>query len=72
MTDLHLQISEELAERLNAEAAERQMAPEDVVTEMLDRGIRARRRLRFVGVGHSGHHDNAERAEDLLRDHFAK
>jgi hypothetical protein len=72
VTDLHLRIPEELAERLAAEAAERKMPPEEVVAEMLDQNIPPRRHLRFVGIGRSGQHDNAARAEEILQEHFGK
>jgi hypothetical protein len=72
VTDLHVRISDEVAERLAAEAAERKMPPEDVVAEMIDQNIPPRRHLRFVGIGRSGQHDNAARSEEILQEHFGK
>jgi hypothetical protein len=67
---LHVQIPDELAKRLAVEAAERKMAPEEVAADVLDQAIPPRRRVRFIGVGHSGQHDNARRSEELLEEHF--
>lgn len=70
MVVLHVQIPDELAERLAVEAAERKMAPEEVAADVLDQAIPPRRHVRFIGVGRSGQHDNARRSEELLEEHF--
>ena len=67
MTDLHVRISDELAERLNRTAAERGTSAELIAAEALASYVDARRPLRFAGTLHSGRGDLSERVEDILR-----
>ncbi len=63
-------LPDEVAERLAAEAAEREIAPEDLAAEVLAEHVPPPKRLRFAGVGRSGRHDTAARAEEILRERF--
>lgn len=72
MGSLHLEpmslvvhLPEELARRVEAVAAERGLSPEQVVVDAVDAQIPTRRRLGFVGLGHSGRGDLSERVKEL-------
>lgn len=69
VTDLHVQIPDDVAERLASQASERGTSPEEVAAEVLRLHVPPvsnRRRPRFVGKGHSGRHDLSERVEEIL------
>jgi hypothetical protein len=70
VSELRVEVPDEVAERLASEAAQRGTSPEDVAAELIvTHAPTARpepRRPRFVGLGHSGQHDLSERVEDLL------
>jgi hypothetical protein len=75
MTELRVTVSEEIAQRLASEAAERGTSTEDVAAEVLRLHAPWRsggHRLGFIGIGRSGSRDStAERHEEIIRDHFA-
>jgi len=70
MTELHVRIPEEVADRYTNEAAERHTAAEDLAAQVLVDHAPGKRRLRFVGIGHSGQPDAAARSEEILREQF--
>jgi hypothetical protein len=71
---IRVEIPEEVAERLAAEAAERGTSTEDIAAEVLTRHnaeqSRGYRVPRFVGKGHSGRHDLSVRVEEILGAEF--
>jgi predicted transcriptional regulator len=67
MTELHVLVSDEVAERLMQTAADRGTSAELVVADALTSYVDARRPLSFAGTLHSGRGDLAERAEEILR-----
>jgi hypothetical protein len=71
MVELRVVVPDEIAESLASEAAERGTSPEDVAAEVLQVHATGKgRRLRFIGIGHSGQPDAAARSEEILREHF--
>ncbi len=67
-------VSEEIAERLAEEAAERGTSPEDVAAELLGRLVPPseafggnRASPSWVGAIHSGRSDLSERHEEIIR-----
>jgi hypothetical protein len=70
VTELRVVVPDEIAGRLASEAAERHMAPEDLAAQVLVDHVPGKRRLRFIGIGHSGQPDAAARSEEILREHF--
>jgi len=70
VSELRVEVSEEVAERLASEAAERGTSAEDVAADLITTHVPPVRawngRPRFVGQGHSGRHDLSERVEELL------
>ena len=69
---LVVHLPEELARRLEAAAAERGVSPEQVAVEAIEARLPARRRLSFIGIGHSGGTESvAERHREIIREHFA-
>ena len=74
MTELHLHIPDDVADRLAAAAAERGTSTEDVAADVLTQHApqvhssrpTAGPRFAFVGVANSGRSDLSERVEDLL------
>lgn len=67
MTDLHVQISDEVAERLAKAAVARGISSEAVAAEALASYVDTRRPLSFAGTLHSGQGDLSERVEEILR-----
>jgi hypothetical protein len=65
---LVVHLSEELSRRVEAVAAERNQSPEQVAVEAIEAQLPNRRRLNFVGMGHSGHPAGAERLKELRRE----
>ena len=69
---LVVHLPEDLARRLEAAAAERGLSPEEVAVEAIEAGLFARRRLSFIGIGHSGGTESAaERHREIIREQFA-
>lgn len=62
---LVVHLPKELARRVETVAAERGVSPEQVVVDAVDAQLPARRRLGFIGLGHSGQGDLSERVKDL-------
>jgi len=59
-----VQLPDELARRVEAVAADRQVSPEEVALEAIEAQLPRRRRLSFSGVGSSG-----ATGRDLARRH---
>ncbi len=68
MTELHVLIPDEVADRLTKAAAARGATTEEVAADFLTSFVDARRRLSFAGTLHSGRGDLSERVEDVLRE----
>jgi len=69
---LTVNLPEELAARLADEATRRGITVDDVLAEMVAAGLPVRRRLSFIGIGHSGGGEAvAERHQEIIRAHFA-
>ncbi|MGI8809815.1 MAG: CopG family transcriptional regulator [Acidimicrobiales bacterium] len=70
MTKLTIELDDEVAKRVLDAAAERGVAPEAVAAEAVSERFPSRRRLSFIGMGHSGRTDTARRHDEILRDYF--
>ena len=68
MMALVVHLPEELARRVEELAAERGVDPEQLVVEAVEAQLPARRRLSFIGMGHSGRGDMSERVKELRRE----
>jgi hypothetical protein len=70
---LVVHVPEELARRLEAVAAQRNLSAEQVAVEAIEAQLPARRSLSFSGVGSSGPDggDIGRRHREIIRDHFA-
>ncbi|MHB1713084.1 MAG: ribbon-helix-helix domain-containing protein [Acidimicrobiales bacterium] len=66
-------LPDELARRVEAVAATRDLTPEQVAVEAIDAQLPARRRLNFSGVGSpgSGRGDIARRHREIIAEDFA-
>ena len=72
-------LPDEVARRLAAEAARRGVTPEQMAVEAIEAQLPpeaaerpVRRRLSFIGMGASGGGENvAERHDEIIREHFA-
>jgi hypothetical protein len=74
VTELRVQVPDDLAARLSAEAAERGTSTEDLAAEVLAEhsptaAVR-QRNFGFIGIGASGRSDISMRAEEILRADF--
>lgn len=73
VTELRVSVSDEVADRLAAEAAQRGSSAEVLAAELLTAHAPLTpkgKRFGFVGIGHSGRHDLSERVEELLAADF--
>ena len=68
MTKLTIEVPDEVAQRVVAVAAERGVAPEDLVAEAVTEKFPPRRTLGFIGLGHSGDGDLSGRVRELRRE----
>ncbi|MHB1912887.1 MAG: hypothetical protein ACYCTI_12640 [Acidimicrobiales bacterium] len=67
MTRLEIEVDEGVAERVREVAEARATTPEALVREVITDAFPARRRrLGFIGLGHSGRSDTAARSEEVL------
>lgn len=62
---LVVHLPEELARRVEAVAAERHVSPEQVALQAIEAQLSVRRRLGFIGLGHSGRTDLSEHVSEL-------
>jgi hypothetical protein len=69
VTEIHLQLPDDVAEQLATEAAERGLSAErlalQVLTEHASAPRRSDRSFGFIAIGHSGRHDLAERVKEI-------
>ncbi len=63
-----IEVPDDVAERVTAVAAERGVAPEQLAGEALGEQFPARRKLGFVGLGHSGQGDLSRRVKEVRRE----
>ena len=71
VTQFTVSVPDDVADRVSAAARDRGVSPDEIAREAFEAylpGGPARRKLSFVGIGHSGRGDLSERAEDILRD----
>ncbi len=66
MTELHIEVTDEVAERLMQAAAARGTSTESVAADALASYVEGRRHLSFAGTLHSGRDDLSERVEEIL------
>lgn len=64
MTRIEIEIDDEVAARVAEVAAERGVAPEQLAGEAVAERF-GRRRLGFIGLGHSGSADGSQRVRQL-------
>ncbi len=62
---LVVHLPDDLARRVEAVAAQRHLSPEQVAVEAIEAQLPARRRLGFIGLGHSGRGDLSEHLDEL-------
>lgn len=58
-------LPDDLARKVVALAAQRHLSPEQVAVEAIEAQWPARRRLSFIGLGHSGRPDLSEHVAEL-------
>lgn len=68
MTKLTIEVPDDVAERMRAAAAERGVATETVAGEVLVEQFPPRRKLGFIGLGHSGNTDTSRRVKELRKE----
>lgn len=67
MPELHVQVPDDVAEKLLQTATARGTSTEEVAADALASYVDARRPLSFAGTLHSGRGDLSERVEEILR-----
>lgn len=73
MTRITIEVPDEIAERINAAAADQGVAPEQLAGEAVaERFGPRRRRLSFAAVGASGSSRGAAQADELLAEGFGQ
>jgi methionyl-tRNA synthetase len=71
MTRLTIEVPDDVAARVADAAAQRGVAPEQLVGQMVSEQFPSRRRLSFISIGRSGRTDTAERHKEIIREAFA-
>jgi hypothetical protein len=68
VTNLHVQVPDDVAERVERVAHDRGVSTDEVVVEALRIHVTHQSTLppRFIGVGHSGRGDLSERVKEIL------
>jgi hypothetical protein len=69
---MSVELPDELAARLQAEADERGVSPEQLALDLLDANVGVRRRLAFVAIGESTSGRRAAEAEEMLAEGFGR
>jgi hypothetical protein len=72
MTKLTIEVPDDVAERVVDAAAQRGVAPEELVGQVVTEQFPPRRRLSFIGMGRSGHTDTSDRAKKIVGEAFAR
>lgn len=68
MTKLTIEVSDDVAQRVADAAAAQGVAPEQLAGEAVSEKFPPRRKLGFVGLGHSGRSDLSGRVKELRRE----
>ena len=66
-----IEVPDDVAERVAGVAAERGVAPEELAGEVVVEQFAERRKIGFIGIGHSGRGDLSRRVKELRREAFA-
>jgi len=69
---MRVELPDELASRLQAEAEARGVSAQQLALEVLDANVGARRHLTFVAIGESTSGRTAAEAEDMLAEGFGR
>ncbi|GAC1541220.1 MAG: hypothetical protein NVS3B12_28640 [Acidimicrobiales bacterium] len=68
MTRITIEVPDDVAERMNAAAAERGVATERLLSEVAAQQFPPRRKLGFIGLGHSGRSGQSKNLKALRRE----
>ncbi|HSH62015.1 MAG TPA: hypothetical protein VK988_20680 [Acidimicrobiales bacterium] len=68
MTKLTIEVDDKVAERVAEVAAQRGVASEELASEVVTEQFPPRRKLGFIGLGHSGRGDLSGRVKELRRE----
>lgn len=68
MTRITIELPDDVAARVAAAAAEAGVAPEELAGRVVATSFPPRRRLGFIGMGHSGSGDLSGRVKELCRE----
>ncbi|HUC14778.1 MAG TPA: hypothetical protein VMS00_10035 [Acidimicrobiales bacterium] len=71
MTKLTIDVPDDVAARVADAAAERGVASEELLGQVVAESFPSRRSLSFIAVGRSGRSDTAERHKEIIREAFA-
>lgn len=63
-----IEVPDDVAGRVADAAAERGVAPEELVGQVVSERFPPPRKLGFIGLGHSGRGDLSQRVKELRRD----
>jgi hypothetical protein len=66
MAKLTIEVPDDVAERVADAAAERGVASEELVGQVLAESFPSRRHLSFIAMGRSGRSDTAERHKEII------
>lgn len=72
MSQVHVQLPEDVAARLHDVAASKGTTEEQVAAEAVIAYLAPRRRPSFAAMGASGHSDTSEHIEDILHAKFSR
>ncbi|MHB1853892.1 MAG: hypothetical protein ACYCS2_02400 [Acidimicrobiales bacterium] len=65
MTRWTIEVDEDVVSRVTEAASQKGVAPESLAGQVLAESFPPRRRLAFIGMGHSGRGDLSERVKEL-------
>lgn len=72
MSEVRIELPEEVAHRLHDVATSQGATDEEVAAHAVIAYLTPRHRLSFAGMGASGHHDTSERVEEILHAKFSR
>jgi len=72
MSQVHIELPEEVVQRLHDVATSRGTSEEEVAAEAVITYLAPKRRLSLAGMGASGHGDTSERVEEILHAKFSR
>lgn len=67
MTRITIEVPDDVAERMSAAAAERGVPTEELLGQVVAEQFPPRRKLGFIGLGHSGRSDLSKNVKELRR-----